>query len=684
MPTHSTMKRLHPIVLELLRQGPPHNQLLSKVTSYIALCGHLGAEPFQLPFNQLDHDLRLEGLSYQEGSGSSRPELDQMGEVMAELLGTVPGLAPALAQAQDEAIEMAHLRLVLTPHELALLPFECANVPKGAPGGAGAKLLLQTTLPVTMTREVRGVRPTSGPWKAKPRVLFAWAAPPEAGEVPYEEHLLALRRALKPWVELPREAQTSGRAPAPDEMVKQVQQRLTVVSRATLDDIYAACAASDFTHVHILAHGVPKELRHGQEVVGLALHDRSRRGVELVDGARLANALRASRTQEGAMPAVVTLATCDSGQVRSLVTHGGSIAHDLHVAGAMFVVASQFPLSKAGSVAFTDELYRRILDGQDPRAAMHHVRRRLYSFAERWHDWASLVAYANLPDDCDAHLAELNFRAAKRQIEALLEEADVLIARSCAPTARAGSSQGGTLPDVDGRLREVLDRLAEPKERLCAITGPTAESLGLQASTHKRKAEALYWRARAVLGSPSESGNGDPRYLLESLRDLEAARRLYRQAMMRNLSSHWSGTQYLALTLVLRAAGRLDDDAAFRDVWTAVKVAAEHALQLKAGHEPRALSDQAWAHASLAELQLLRSVGLDDGAKDEAAAAAKQHARQVVNLVSPTSFELYSTRRQLKRYVNWWSQPLDPRVPSNGCRLDAGPIATELIRCLEA
>ena len=33
------MARVHEVELELVRPGPPHNQLLSPLTPYMALCG---------------------------------------------------------------------------------------------------------------------------------------------------------------------------------------------------------------------------------------------------------------------------------------------------------------------------------------------------------------------------------------------------------------------------------------------------------------------------------------------------------------------------------------------------------------------------------------------------------------------------------------------------------------------
>jgi hypothetical protein len=53
------------ITLELLRHGPAHNQLLSPLTPYLALCENHGAETLHVPFehNQFLH--RLDALGYQ-------------------------------------------------------------------------------------------------------------------------------------------------------------------------------------------------------------------------------------------------------------------------------------------------------------------------------------------------------------------------------------------------------------------------------------------------------------------------------------------------------------------------------------------------------------------------------------------------------------------------------------------
>src|SRR5262249_21361587 len=178
----SAAQRVYTVSLELLRHGPPHNQLLSKVTEYLALCGDLGAVSVFLPFDHAEYERRLDALSYGGGGDAEKREaqrrgqLDELGALMRDLLGAVPGLPAALAEANSLGVDVAHLRLVVTPNELALLPFECAVVPEGAPGGTGQRLSLQGRAPVAITRQVRGVAAPVVRWPRQPRILFAWAS----------------------------------------------------------------------------------------------------------------------------------------------------------------------------------------------------------------------------------------------------------------------------------------------------------------------------------------------------------------------------------------------------------------------------------------------------------------------------------------------------------------------------
>jgi hypothetical protein len=657
-----TAHRVYPVSVELLRKGPPHNQLLSQITDYVALCGNLGAEPVHLPFNHLEHEMRLERLSYVDAAArdeTRRYTLDEMAASMTTILEQIPGLAPALSQAFENRTDITHLRMVLTPHELALIPFETANVPKGAPGGAGSKLLLQSASPVTLTREVRGVTAIDTTWPRQPRVLFAWAAPDGVGSIPYEDHLRAIRRSLSLWL-APYQPRGSSEPDKELEMerqhfVRETKARLTLLPNATIKDIYDACEKTPFTHVHILAHGVPKDYVVGQKSVGVALHDiESATSMDIVDGARLANALRFRDKEKGELPAMVVLATCDSARQRSVITHGGSIAHDLHVAGIPVVIASQFPLSKVGSTVLAGELYRRVFEGDDPRVAMYYVRRKLFSTLERYHDWASLVMYAGLPRNFETQLAALQYDVAKKRIDSLLNAADRLISR---PHSASASPTTGLKPPEEARdeLRKILYELDGAAQDLRDRGDDTPETVGMVASTKKRKAEALFRASQ--FSDVVDSTRRD--YLSRSLVSLSESRDVYLQAMRMNLSWHWVGVQYLSLSAVLRAAHGPGKDDPAEEVWTAVY----HAATSKLTDPDR--TERAYAHASLAELYLLRGIGRAGGPDVQDRQLGEEHARKMTELVPLESFAVYSTRRQFRRYVDWWQFDLNPhRTPS--------------------
>jgi hypothetical protein len=106
-------------------------------------------------------------------------------------------------------------------------------------------------------------------------------------------------------------------------------------------------------------------------------------------------------TRGHSAPSVVSLATCDAGNVGSVVAPGSSIAHELHLYNVPWVFASQFPLTKRGSVGFVRQLYDGLPWGEDPRRLLLHLRRTLHVQRRRDHDWGSLVAYASTPADLD-------------------------------------------------------------------------------------------------------------------------------------------------------------------------------------------------------------------------------------------------------------------------------------------
>lgn len=600
------------VTLEFVRPGPPHNQLLSPLTRYLALCGSLPAETVEFPFEHSQILIRLRALQYRESRETRELQLADTAKALGDVLSTVPGLIAELATSFGRREPLTHLRLILSANELALLPFELANAPAGSPG-AGQQLALQSQVPLCITREVRRATREYLQWPPPPnlRILFAAASPEGVGQVPLDAHLLALLKVIEPWVY----------HYLPEERRERVGQHLTVLPQASVENIQKACKGAQYTHVHILAHGVPLD-KAGDRRFGLALHDsRDPKRADLVEGARLASLLSSK-------PAVVTLAACDAGNVGSVVGAGASIAHSLHEAGIPLVVASQFPLSFSGSVVMTQVLYEGFLSGVDPRVLLNELYRQLQILVPDTHDWSSLVAYASFPPDLDDQMGRVRVRQTHRRLEAALNYAD-----------RATRDSQPLTDERAKDLKNALDRLADARRRmeelLEEVPQERVEIWGLLGAAEKRLAEILD-RAR--------------RYSVQDNRfaaSLQKARDYYRLSFQADHTKSWYLVQMLSLTAVLEGGDQID-----RDLWNLACLLSGQELQ----RDDR--EAQAWAHANLVELHLLSVLRKDP--PPDARRQALDHARALLELAGADSFAVHSTRRQLARYLEFF-QSVQPQ-----------------------
>jgi hypothetical protein len=283
--------------------------------------------------------------------------------------------------------------------------------------------------------------------------------------------------------------------------------------------------------------------------------------------------------------------------------------------------------------------------------ALHYVRRRLYSRFGETHDWASIVAYAALPSRFEEQLAEKQFLVARDRINGVLDEADALIDRTRGGQRSSRKIDGRELEQTVAE-KKLMDKLGELKalEDELIQRGPdVVESLGIAASTEKRKAEILFWASQL----PHIVDSNQSEFLSRSLDALVRSRNYYEDALRRDLSRHWVVVQYVSLTRILMAVGRVD--ASFpEEHWIAAKVGAEFDLRSDD------LETQSWAHGSLAELYFLHLIGpLPDPIPNEPGDVASKvlyHIGKMVELSRHNSFEIYSTRRQFARYLEWWGQ----------------------------
>lgn len=562
---------------------------------------------------QMDHEDFLDcvlALRYQTSRESREAALRRIGNLASAFLG------PDTLSDMRSSMELIQVDIVANPAELTALPFEAALDSNGNP------LFVSSDTPVVVTRRVRHeFAPLFPRWPARPRVLFAWASPVGVGDVPHEDHELALRKALEPWL-------------CPGEDGK----ALAILARATLRSLSDICASSvqgsnpdPFTHVHVLAHGYPVDYAHRQRI-GVALHHPD-------DETRLAE-VAPEQLVEALKPllghaATVTVMACDSGNQSNTITTQRSIAHKLHVAGFPIVLASQFPLTKVGSSIVVNSFYPALLSGTDVRKALHDARVKLYANKDKTgHDWVSLIGYAQLPEGYAEHLVSINLESILGAIKSVQSRSDRLL-----------GSANAEADDYDQIVRILKDRLKSletflTESRASKSKGVAEENYGLLGSTEKRLAEVLHAR-NARLSKPQS----DP-----SVREaLERSRQWYRLGYENNLSHHWTAVQFLSLEAAL--TGCIETPGLWHAAMAAAKIdLARHPVSLD-GTRP---IDGIWALGSQLELLMLAPyAGLSPQLAEATQVWAQIH-EAVNRQMKLDRFPIESTTRQLNRYVNWW------------------------------
>jgi hypothetical protein len=447
---------------------------------------------------------------------------------------------------------------------------------------------------------------------------------------------------------------------------ERLAQHLTALTEASLEAIEDACSQSDYTHVHILAHG--GEYKEGYDTrFGLLLHNSEHPmgPAERVSGERLATALRTSRKDASgqlARPAVVTLASCYSGGIASVTGAGASIAHALHADGIPMVIASQFPLSFGGSVRMVEMLYEGLVSGEDPRRLLIDLRRSLHTQFPETHDWASITAYSSLPPNFDRQLADVQIQRAQLSIEVALDLADEVVARAergdrrsrqVMASAAGTTAVAASTPEMAAamqRVRESRARLARLRDRL---PSQRVRIVTLLASSDKREA-ALWYEMLKLASSTVPPDELDKRVWPP----LERARELYDEAFGLDAAALWALVQYISLTVVMRHGGRptLDADVADGKIGKLWALAEVQSLRERSSVDYKR---RTWALGNLIELYLLAPVIEEvkkthehPGPMPNWEALATQYTKELANMAPPGGFEIFSTRRQIVRYLD--------------------------------
>ncbi len=407
---------------------------------------------------------------------------------------------------------------------------------------------------------------------------------------------------------------------------------------------------------------------------GLAFHDpRNLHGEpDIVGGDRLATILPAAQklaSDDRTHPVVVTLASCNSGNVGSVAGAGAgagagsSVAHALHESGIPMVVAGQFPLSFSGSALMVEALYKGLLWGEDPRVTLSELRRSLHSQLPDSHDWVSITAYASLPPGFEKRLVDVQIAQTMRAINVAMNYADQFTEKLSTRRRKAKESPPTTQPKFE--LTLAFEKIDTAKKQLETLVERTEEQharlYGLLASTEKRRGEVYFF----VHSNQQTFGLSNKNYLLESKKSLLMARKFYWDAFLLDRSNSWGVVQYLSLELVLQRTSidgmttktaERGERNAVKSLWTLA-----HVLSLNDLSSPEAKHVE-WGYGNLVELYLLGLLipetlsELGDKRVNELRDRATQRAVDLVNHAGPDSFEVYSTRRQVLRYIEWYSQ----------------------------
>jgi hypothetical protein len=645
------------VELQLLRHGPPHNQLLSPLTEYLALCGDHPNTTLRIPLEHRSLLTRLNALDYGDSEQTRVDQIRELARITSDLLAEVPGLIADLSLDRGDKRPFVHLSIASRASELALVPFELALAPDGFPG-AGQTLCLQRQLPVCLTRRSRNVRNDDFVWDRRVKILFA--ASDAGGEIPVLQHYALLRKLVEPWVgTMPDDHEEAGRE-------RKVRRVLRLLTDASVDKITQALhdevqsSGKPFTHIHVLAHGC--NLPESDRRSGIALHQPHRRGqIDAVDGLRLAQTLGylpnyPSSANRHLRPSVVTLATCGSAGQGGVIIPGASLAFELHDSGIPLVVGSQFPLSTDGSIIMTEALYHGFLSGHDPRSTIWETRRALQAglpqklgtgtaVEHTAHDWASLTVYAALPADLDRVLPQHRCQRERNRMDVRLRNVHIMLGK---PEDSAYWVDWEHFAKIlDDAAREVRNFENWSRNRDNDDLEGRVSNAGILASAQKQI--GLFY-LRAVTQTQTPSPKPPPAegiihgWAQEGERWLRDSRATYRRLFDMKRDESWALVQFLALDFTLSAT--------YDDVhWT---VARELALLEQNAADPKR---SVWALAALLELEFLSWLKADFAGHPLPPSGDSQSlARRIHDLFAEVPQEVLSAKRQFDRYVKEFAE----------------------------
>ena len=529
----------------------------------------------------------------EEGSEDARKALNKLGgSVRATLLGLLEELLP------EKAIPV-HLDLS-TSSELLALPFEACFDRDGDPLFAGRET------PIILTRRVRE-DPETTPhiWPVRPRILFITASHnKDLDQRVISNNENALREALDPWIE---SLGDTGEHRANPQLTKLVDPTLDSIERIFKK---AREEHRPYTHVHILAHGkeTPCNELPADRYWGLNLNQE-----ENVGPKQLATAI----APKMGLPAVVTIAACNSGDAASPYASTNSLAQELHKSGVPVVVGSQLPLQKWSTLVLAESFYPLLFQGEDVRWALYQLREALYEDTSCGHDWMGMVAYVNLHKDYAGQLLETALQSELAMLDTTVQWADGIESMEN-PDRNLIRRTGNALRKRIASLN--LRRLK--KDAPPVMRQEIDKALG---AAHKRLAQFIF-----------ERGAVD-----QSRRELKKARGRYHNAFNMNFNNHREAIQWLSIDAIISGSIK-------RSHWETLYEALVP--------DDKSYPEDPYALSTVAELSLIAPLaGLDSRLSE---------GKEILQRLRRLCQESYSERpqidksqRQLARYIHWWTKP---------------------------
>src|SRR5207248_29300 len=289
----------------------------------------------------------------------------------------------------------------------------------------------------------------------------------------------------------------------------------------------------------------------------------------------------------------------DGGNPENSILASRGLAQEFQQAGVPIVVASQLPLTFAGSAIMTKVFYQGWMDGKDVREALHDARVALYENPDARHDWVSMVSYVRLPEGYNDYLLDVRLKAELAALETSSRHAAYLLEHNI----KDAFQYGQVIERLQQRIKRLHEFLEHHKtEGYKSKKEVTQENAGLLASAYKRLAELFHNRA---IDDPERAEH----WTKESRSALTEARDAYQKGFAHNTSHHWTGVQYLALDAVL--TGKMSNTLA----WYACYLAATTERDSPGTDE----TTRVWALGSIAELSLLARLAEGVQSGDDAA-----------------------------------------------------------------